>query len=50
MLSSSFIRTCAMVSRIFDPSEEREDATQAVEPFMLAREPVVVQWKARNFG
>jgi len=39
-----------MVSQIFGPSEEREDATQPVEPFMLAREPVVVQWEARNFG
>jgi len=47
---SLFVRACAMVSQIFGPSEEREDATQAVEPFMLAREPVVVQWEARNFG
>ena len=39
-----------MVGRIFGPSEEREDATQVVEPFILAREPVVIQWKAHNFG
>ena len=38
------VRACAMVSQIFGPSEEREDATQAIEPFLLAREPVVVQW------
>jgi len=41
--------SCSMVSRIFGPSEDREDVTQAVEPFMLACEPDVVQWKARNF-
>jgi len=38
-----------MVSQKFGPSEEREGVTQAVEPFMLAREPVVVQWLACNF-
>jgi len=43
------VRACAMVSQSFGPSEEREDATQAVEPFLLAREPVVVQWLACNF-
>ena len=44
------LRACAMVSRIFGPSEEREDATYAVEPILLARELVTIQWKAHNFG
>ena len=39
-----------MVSHYFGSSEERECIMQAVEPNLLACEPVVIQWKARNFG
>ena len=44
------LRARSMVSQNFRSSKEREDATQAVEPIMLAREPVAIQWKAHNFG
>jgi len=44
------VRACATVSHYFGSSEERECAMQAVGPNLLACEPVVIQWKARNFG
>ena len=39
-----------MGSHYFGSSDEREGVMQIVEANLLAREPVVIQWEARNFG
>ena len=50
LIPSGMFRAFTMVSQNVGSSEEREDATYAVESIMLAREPVAIQWKTHNFG
>jgi len=39
-----------VVSQNFGSLDEKEDVMSTVEPILLAREPVTVQWKAQNFS